>query len=365
MSANGNGTSFVTVAGEMVAPPGAVGGGRAAGGDASLLVRKRTIRDLRAGVVEDEAALQAALDWLREADAQLAALGAEQQAVAAEREGAEADRVGAGKDAERLTEDARRASVFADTLRIEAAEVSVEATGVAAEIRSQRDELARIEADAAAAAAAVARLLAAIDADAARETACAQAFLQAQVDLAGLAGRIEAAESEQVRLEADEVETRQRLDGGGVRARPSTSAVARARRSGPGGSSFARPAWVASGTRPRPPRVSRPTLCSVTERLRGVTEEARGAEAELGRFSHQLPRPHGAGRRGPGPAAGRGSGGPATVRGQPRRPAGRPRAGSGRRRDAGPTGRARGPDHGAGAGQSDRRRGVPGGWTSG
>src|SRR5215831_18928053 len=61
-SRNGNGTSYVTVGGELVSPPGAVGGGRAAGGgDASLLARKRAIRDLRAAVTEDEARLAAAI----------------------------------------------------------------------------------------------------------------------------------------------------------------------------------------------------------------------------------------------------------------------------------------------------------------
>ena len=186
----------------------------------------------------------AALDRLREADAQLAALGAEQQAVAAQREATEADRVGAGKDVERLVEDVRRASAFADALRIEAAELSAEAGGVAVEIRSQREELARVESAAEAAAAEVARPLAAIDADAAAETAGAQAFLQAQVDLAGLAGRIDAAEGELVRVGTDEAETRRRIDGGGA-------AGARARPAWPRKRGGAGPAGAARG-RPRP-----------------------------------------------------------------------------------------------------------------
>jgi chromosome segregation protein len=287
-NANGNGTSFVTVAGEVVVPPGAVGGGRSGGGDASLLARKRTIRDLRAAVVEDEAALQAALDRLRGADAQLAALGAEQQAVAAEREGAEADRVGAGKDVERLAEDARRASAFADALRVEAADVSAEASDVAVEIRGQREELARIDAAATAAAADVAGLLAAIDADAAAETAGAQAFLQAQVDLAGLAGRIDVAEGELARVGTDEAETRRRIDGGGVRARTldergRESAAERARlelRAADLG--HERDAAQAAS------RDAAEALQLLTERLRALTEETRGAEAELGRLTHRL-----------------------------------------------------------------------------
>jgi chromosome segregation protein len=134
----------------------------------------------------------------------------------------------------------------------------------------------------------VARLLGAIDTDAAAETASAQAFLQAQVDLAGLAGRIDAAEAELVRLEADEAETRQRIDGGGVRARAldergRASAAERAR--------LELRAAALGGERDAAQTAARDAadaLQLLTERLHLLSEETRGAEADLGRLTREL-----------------------------------------------------------------------------
>src|SRR5262249_56136485 len=126
---------------------------------------------------------------------------------------------GAAKDLERLAQDADRADLFVRTLGTEAAQVAAELAEVEAWLREERAGLAGIEAGAAAADAEVARLLAAIDADAAAETERGQAFLQAQVDLAGLAGRIDAAESELGRLEADQAEIRTRIAAGETRSR--------------------------------------------------------------------------------------------------------------------------------------------------
>ncbi|MBI4013511.1 MAG: chromosome segregation protein SMC [Candidatus Rokubacteria bacterium] len=286
---NGNGTSFVTVGGEVVAPPGAVGGGRAAGGgDTSLLARKRAIRDLQAAVADGERALQAAVGRMRAAEAELAALGAEHKAVAAEREGAEVERLGEAKDLERLGQEVERAAAFAETLRGERAQLAVEAAEVAARLEEQRAELAGIEATAREAEAAVGRLLGAIEADAAAETERAQAFLQAQVDLAALAGRIAAAESELNRLAADEADTRARLAAGEARAR---TLEERARE---GGVERARlEARAAEIVRERDEaqaaaQAAADALQELTDRLRVLGEEARATEAELSRVGHTL-----------------------------------------------------------------------------
>src|SRR5262245_59339936 len=71
---NGNGTSFVTVGGEVLSPPGALGGGRAGGGDASLLARKRAIRDLGEEIRRIEAELEETQDRGRRAELRVAAL---------------------------------------------------------------------------------------------------------------------------------------------------------------------------------------------------------------------------------------------------------------------------------------------------
>jgi chromosome segregation protein len=288
-SQNGNGTSYVTVGGELVSPPGAVGGGRATGaGDASLLARKRAIRDLRAVVTELEARLAAALERLQAAEAALAALGVEQKQVAAERETADVDRLGAAKDLERVGQDAERGELFARTLGVEATQLTTEVAEVEAQLRDQREELAGIEAAARASEVEVARLLTAIETDAAAETERAQAFLQAQVDLAGLAGRIDAAESELERLGADEADTRARITAGesrarglGERARENAAEHARLE------------ARAAELVRVRDEaqaaaQVAADELQTLTERLRALGEESRATETELSRVTQSL-----------------------------------------------------------------------------
>jgi chromosome segregation protein len=288
-SRNGNDTSFVTVGGEVVAPPGAVGGGRAAGGgDASLLARKRAIRDLRVALADGERTLQAALDRMRAADAELATLTAEQRTAAAARENADVERLGAAKDLERLAQDAERAALFARTLADETADLGAEAAEVDGQIEAHRAELARIDADARAAEAEVGRLLAAIDADAAAETERGQAFLQAQVDLAALAGRIDTVESELARLGDDEAETRARREAGEARGhalaeRARDGAAERVRLE-------ARAAEIV-GERDLAQAAAQAAadeLQALTERLRALGEEVRATEAELSRVSQAL-----------------------------------------------------------------------------
>ncbi len=288
-SQNGNGTSFVTVAGELLTPPGAVGGGRATGGgDASLLARKRAIRDLGASAADAEAALAAALARVRDAETELAAVAEEQKVVAERREAADAERLGAVKDVERLDDDAARAALFAETLRAEAAALEADAASVAAEILAQREALAAVEATAARAEAEVARLLAAIEADAAAEAGRGQAFLEAQVDLAALAGRIDAVESELERLAADEADARARLDAGEARGRDLAARAAES--AAERGAAEARAAAVRRerDEAQQAAQEAADALQVLTERLRAVSEAARAAEVELGRATQAL-----------------------------------------------------------------------------
>ncbi|MBI3455156.1 MAG: chromosome segregation protein SMC [Candidatus Rokubacteria bacterium] len=288
-SQNGDGASFVTVRGELLTPPGAVGGGRTTGGgDASLLARKRVIRDLGASATEAEATLQATLVRVRSADTELAALAAEQKLLAGQREVAEAERLGAAKDVERLLEETGRARLFVEALRTEAAQLTAEAADVETQIRAQRDELAVIEAAQGRADAEVARLLAAIEESAAAESARAQAFLEVQVELAALAGRIVAAESEAERLGADEADTRARIDAGEDRARTLRD------RAGESAAERVRLEVRAAEIRRERDELqaaaheAAEALQVLTERVRALTEEARAADAELGRVTATL-----------------------------------------------------------------------------
>lgn len=214
-SGNGNGTSFVTVAGEVLLPPGAVGGGRApAGGDASLLGRKRVIRELRARVVATERALEVAAARLRAAESEAAVVAEAQERAGRLREACEAARLGAAKDLERIRREAERARLYAEALQVEAAQVAAEAEAVAREQAARQAELDAIQADARRVEAEAAALRDAVARDAEAEAAQAQAFLDVQVELAALAGRIEAAEEEGRRLAAEEADTEARLATG-------------------------------------------------------------------------------------------------------------------------------------------------------
>jgi chromosome segregation protein len=288
-SQNGNGTSFVTVQGEVLTPPGAVGGGRSAGGgDASLLARKRAIRDLRSGGARKEADLERSLGRVREAEGTLAALGAEREVTIRAREAAEAERLGASKDAERLQREAERVGLFLETLRAEERQLRGEAEAVDAEILACRGELAEIEAAVTRADGEVERLLAAIEADALTESQRAQAFLDAQVELAALAGRIESVESDLLRLGGDEADAHARRHAGQerlvtLRGRVTEGATERAR--------LEERAAALAEERDRAQVATRETtegLEALTARLRALSGAAHESETELARTTRTL-----------------------------------------------------------------------------
>ncbi len=288
-SQNGAARSFVTVAGEALTPPGAVGGGRVPrAGDASLLARKRTIRDLRASVADGETTLERTLARAREVEARLATLGVEQKAAAAGREMAESERLGAAKDIERFEREAERAGLFADTLRVEAQQLAGEAEAVSAEIGVQREELARVTTAADRAEAEIARLVAAIETDALLEAERTQAFLEAQVELASLASRIDAAERDVERLRADEADARQRIAAGDGRlvqlsARVAENAGERQRIEERAAATRHERDEAEAAVRGATERLGRET-----ERLQGLVEEGRRVETELARLTREL-----------------------------------------------------------------------------
>jgi chromosome segregation protein len=212
---NGNGTSFVTVGGEVLSPPGALGGGRAAsGGDASLLARKRAIRDLGGEVRRLESEVEAAEERVRRADARVAALDESSRARAAARESAEVERLTASKDVEQVVREASRVGAVAEALRTELAEVRGEIDGVEVEAKAHRATLAEVEATAARVASEIATLLERIESGADEESRRSQAFLDAQVDLAALAGRMDTIESDLGRNQVEDGEAQERIRSG-------------------------------------------------------------------------------------------------------------------------------------------------------
>jgi chromosome segregation protein len=224
-AANGHDRTFVTVDGEVLGPPGALAGGRpGTTGDASLLGRRRAIRDLGAEAERLEAALEASLDRVRRAEAAAAAVAQAQRECAEAREAAERERLTAVKDLEAVGREAERVALVADAARVELAQLQGELADVEREAAACRGELADVEGLAERVARDIADLRSRIDAEAEEETRRAQAFLDAQIDLAALAGRIDAIQSDLARIQTDEGEARDRIRGGeerlvGLRAR--------------------------------------------------------------------------------------------------------------------------------------------------
>jgi chromosome segregation protein len=263
---NGHGASFVTVGGEVLGPPGALGGGRAAsGGDASLLARKRAIRDLGREVARLEAELEESQERVRQAEARVLALDESQRARATARESAEAERLGASKDLEQIVREADRVAVHWEACRAELTELRGEADGVEAEARTHRAMLGEVEAAAARVASEITALLDRIQADSDDETRRSQAFLDAQVDLAALAGRMDTLQSDLARNQVDDGEAQERIRAGEERL-------------------------VTLRARLEDGRSERQRLDARAEAVRGERDrnELRAAEAELHRASRAV-----------------------------------------------------------------------------
>jgi chromosome segregation protein len=286
---NGHDTSFVTVGGEVLSPPGALGGGRATGGgDASLLARKRAIRDLSAEILRLETEVEQAQERGRRAEARVAALDDTQRARASAREAAEADRLTASKDLEQVVREGERVGLTLEALRAEVAQLRGDVAAVEAEARAQRENLAEVESTAARVASEIAELLARIEADAQEESRRSQQFLDAQVELAALAGRIDTIESELARNQTDDAEAHERIRVGEdrlvtLRARLDEGAAERRR--------LDERAEAVRTQRDETEAVARVAAEAVRERAEAVTrasEALRAAEADLNRASRAV-----------------------------------------------------------------------------
>jgi chromosome segregation protein len=286
---NGHGASFVTVGGEVLAPPGTLGGGRAAGGgDASLLARKRAIRDLGAEIQRLESELEETRERGRQAEARVAALEGTQRARATARERAEAERLTASKDLEQVVREAERVGLAVEALRAEVAQLRGDAAAVDAEAQARRQALAEVEATAARVAAEIAGLLGRIETDSREEADRSQAFLDAQVELAALAGRIDTTQSELARNQVDEEDVQERIRVGEERL------VTLRGRLGEGAAERRRldaRAEAVRAERDQTEAVARVAAEAVRERTEAVTrtsEELRGSEAELHRATRAV-----------------------------------------------------------------------------
>ena len=211
------------------------------------------------------------------------ALDESQRARATARESAEADRLTASKDLEQIVREAERVGLHWEACRAELAQLRGEAEAVEAEARTHRAALGEVEAAGARVASAITALLGRIEADSDAEAQRAQAFLDAQVDLAALAGRMDTIESDLARNQADDGEAQERIGSGeerlvALRARLEEGRGERER--------LDARAEVVRGERDQAESAARLATEALRERMDAVTragDDLRGAEAELHR----------------------------------------------------------------------------------
>ena len=286
---NGHGASFVTVEGELLGPPGALGGGRAAGGgDASLLVRKRAIRDLGGEIRRLEVELEEMRERVQRADARVAALDDTQRDRAMARESAEVERLTASKDLEQVVREAERTGLVAEAVRTEIVQLRADVGAVEAEAQRHRQALSEVEAEAARVASEIAELLARIEGDAQDEAGRSQVFLDAQVELAALAGRIDTVQSDLARNQIDEGESQERIRAGEerlltLRGRLEEGAVERRRLD-----ARAEAVRIERDEMEAVARAAAEAVREQTEAVARTGDDLRGTEAELHRTTRAV-----------------------------------------------------------------------------
>jgi chromosome segregation protein len=187
-----------------------------------------------------------------------------------------------------VVREAARVGLQWEACRAELAQLRGEAEGVDAEARTHRAALGEVEAAGARVAAAIAALLSRIEADSDAEARRAQAFLDAQVDLAALAGRMDTLQSDLARNQADDGEAQERIRSGEerlvtLRARLEDGRGERER--------LDARAEAVRGERDEAESAARLAGEALRERTDAVTragDDLRGAETELHRASRAV-----------------------------------------------------------------------------
>src|SRR5712692_6999383 len=212
---NGVVATYVTPAGEVLAPSGRLRGGgdddQSRTGAHSLLARKRQIREL-----EDEvSALEAAVSTMQGTTAAMttdltvlrARLIALDQAIQAR----ETARMAGEKDLEQAAREIERVGRHAETVRIETGQVEAEYENAIELLGRLEQRIAAAREAEAGRESAMTTLRAAIDAGQERETALVAELTACRVDAASVSERVEALRRELGRLDEMDVDLGQRL----------------------------------------------------------------------------------------------------------------------------------------------------------
>ncbi|HMH49098.1 MAG TPA: chromosome segregation protein SMC [Candidatus Acidoferrum sp.] len=219
---NGVVATYVTPAGEVLAPSGRLHGGGAddasATGAHSLLARKRQIRELE----EDVAALETGIGTMQATAAAMAtdldALRGRLVALDRSIQARETARVAGDKDLEQAGREIERVERHAETVRIETGQVEAEYQNAIELLGRLEQRITAAREAEAGRESAMTALRAAIEAGQERETALVGELTTCRVDTASVSERVEALRRELSRLDEMEVDLGQRLRQAQTRA---------------------------------------------------------------------------------------------------------------------------------------------------
>ena len=220
---NGVVATYVTPAGEVLAPAGRLRGGAAddasAAGAHSLLARKRQIRELEDHVAELGASADAMQTTASAFAGEVTTLRARLTALEGAVQARETARIAGEKDLEQVARELERVRRHAETVRIEIGQVE-------SEYQEALDLLGRLEQRIAAAReaemgreTAISTLRSTIEGAQERETALGAELTACRVDAASVTERVEALRRELRRLDEMETDLGQRLRQGQARER--------------------------------------------------------------------------------------------------------------------------------------------------
>jgi len=218
---SGAAATYVTRAGEVLSPSGALTGGRRhherQANDHSLLGRKRALRQLSEELGDLALEAEEAQRRFHGLDHEVESLRGRQEVLQVSVHAQETARVSSEKDIEAARREAERVLRHLETLQVEGRQLSGEASAAAAEIEALDERLADVAAREAAIEREMTALRRGLEADQAAEASVVAAATSCRVDLATVLERVEALGREIDSLSELERELGTRLEEGGSR----------------------------------------------------------------------------------------------------------------------------------------------------
>jgi chromosome segregation protein len=214
---NGVVATYVTIAGEVLGPQGRLFGGDrddGAAAGASLLGRKRRLRELTEEVADLVARVDTAQESIAQATTEVAAVRDRLVLLNHSIQTSEVARLAGDKDLEQAARELERIHRHRETIAVECRQVEGEADQTARTLTTLEQSIAIAQEAEAAQEATIGALRETIEAAQARESALLAALTACRVEVASAAERVEALGRDLARLDEMEAELRSRLGQG-------------------------------------------------------------------------------------------------------------------------------------------------------